>query len=198
MWTKGAGLGARGCVLGGSARGSHGGASLGREFERERGGRGELSERAGQSVVERAVLGRWREDHVQAMRLEKVSLQTKTGVLTREVIVAGVAQAPVFFRQRRLAFDERVAELVQNHLREAIVWVERLRGPDEERSFAIGGGEDLGRPHDGEPDGAGAADPEDVERVLIASSDRARHVAEYTRLLARVGEDGKVPAWLSR
>ena len=91
------------------------------------------------------------------------------------VIGAGVVHAPIGARERFLALDERVTQLVKDHLGEAVVGVERLDGPDRERAAAIGRRIRVRRPDHLQADAARGREPDLRQRIDIASGYLAGH-----------------------
>ena len=73
----------------------------------------------------------------------------------------------------RSGLDERVAELVEDHLREAVVGVERGGVADRERAAAVGGGVGVWRANDSQPDATGSTDPHLCKWIDVARGDLA-------------------------
>ena len=96
-------------------------------------------------------------------------------MLAPVVLGAGVVHPPVRLRERVLALDERVAELVEDHLREAVVRIERVVRRDRERAGTVGRGVRVARPLHAQPDPARRAEPHLGERVDVAMGDVASH-----------------------
>ena len=103
------------------------------------------------------------------------ALDAQAGVLAPVVIGAGVVHAPVGPRERVLALDERVAQLVEDHLGEAVVGVERRVVADRERAAAVGRGVRVRRAHHAQADPARSAEPDLRQRIDVAMGDLACH-----------------------
>jgi hypothetical protein len=130
---------------------------------------------ARQSIPERAELGGRREQRAQAVAAGQHELDAKARVLAPVVIGPRVVHAPVRGRERLLALDERVAELVEDHLREAVVRVERLVVPDRERAAAVSRGVRIRRADHPEPDPACGTDPHLRKWIDVPICDLSRH-----------------------
>ena len=68
----------------------------------------------------------------------QLGLQAQAGLLAHVVAVAGVVQAPVGQPPAGLALHQRVTELVQHQLRQAVVGVQRLGRADRDGAAAVG------------------------------------------------------------
>lgn len=91
----------------------------------------------GKRVVKCSEIRRGRQDASQAPRVSHQRLQAQSGSLPRPVAVRLVVEPPVGQACRVTTLDEPVAKLVKDHLSKAIVFVQHLVGPNEQRAFAI-------------------------------------------------------------
>ena len=96
-------------------------------------------------------------------------------MLAPVVIGPGVVHAPVRARERLLAFDKRVTQLVKDHLGEAVVGIERLVITDRERAAAIGGRVRVGRAHDREANATRGPYPHLCKWIDVPICDHAWH-----------------------
>ena len=92
---------------------------------------------ARQRIPVRAVIGRDGEEVAQAVTRAERGLQTMARMLADEVAAVGVAQAPVGAAHRAVARDERVAELVEDQLRERVVGIEVLALRQREHALPV-------------------------------------------------------------
>ncbi len=135
-----------------------------------------LCERIGQKclVVGTKVGGRG-EDPTQAQRGQQSGLESQACVLEHVVTVALIVESPVDPIEALRATDQEMAELVKDHLSEAIVWIQIRLVAEQQSSGAVGRRIAVGSPLDAETDGAGCRYPNFVERIDVADVDRARH-----------------------
>ena len=101
------------------------------------------------------------------MLVGQPGLETKTRVFAYEIVLAFVVEAEIGHAQTLRSFDQRVAELVQYHLRETVVGIERARLPECHHAATIGGGVDPARALDAESYSIGDGEPDGVERIEI-------------------------------
>lgn len=122
----------------------------------------------GQRVVVRPEVGRRCERESETVLVGEPCLKPKTGMLAGDVSLALVIQSEIRDAQTLRSLDERVAELVQDHLGKAVVAVEGLRGPNDHDATPIGRGIHLGRALDAKADALGDRQPDGIEGVEIA------------------------------
>jgi hypothetical protein len=107
-------------------------------------------------------------------------LDAQASVLAPVVIGAGVVHAPVGAGEGGLAFDEGVAELVEDHLGEAVVRIEGGGVADREGAVAVGGGVGVRGADDAQADAARGAQPDLGKGIDVVVGDLARHGAAST------------------
>jgi len=88
-------------------------------------------------------------------------------VLSQHVPRALVVQAKVRDLETLHAFDQGVTELVKDHLRQAVIGVERARSADRHDTTPVGRGIDFWGSHDSEADARGDRQPDRVERIQV-------------------------------
>ena len=86
-------------------------------------------------------------------------------VLVHQVARALVVQTKIRHLQTLRALDERMAKLMEDHLRETVVGVERARLPDRHDSLPIRAGIGIRGAPDTEADALGDGQPNRVEGV---------------------------------
>ena len=103
----------------------------------------------------------------QPVAVAQLGLQPQAGGLGHVVAIAGVVQAPVGLVPAVLALHQRVTQLVQHQLRQAVVGVQRLGRAHQDRAAAVGRRVRRLPPHHLEPAARGSRGPDviDVGRV---------------------------------
>ena len=114
------------------------------------------------------------------------SMTNDAGFYTAPGVAVGlVVEAPVDPLEGVLALDQRVAELVEDHLGERVVGVERGVVTDDQRAGALAragrrvAGVRVRRPDDPQADPGGAVDPDLRERVDVTVLDGPGHAPDY-------------------
>jgi hypothetical protein len=129
---------------------------------------------AGERIPERAVVGGRRQQPAQAVATGEHPLRPQARVLAPGVDLRGVVEAPVGLAGGVQALDQPVTQLVQHHLRHAVVGVERVGRAQAERAVAARDGVRVGRAVHAQADRARDAQPQLVERIDVAAAHLAR------------------------
>ena len=103
----------------------------------------------------------------EAVAVGEPGLQAQAGVLPGHVARAFVVEAEVRHTEAALAFDQGVTELVEDHLRQAVVGVEGARGPNGHDALSIRRRIDLCRADYTKADAVGDGEPDRVEGVEV-------------------------------
>jgi hypothetical protein len=96
-----------------------------------------------------------------------MSLQAQACMLVSQrdvgALRAGVVEPPIGPRRILGAFAERVAKLVEDQLRDGVVYIEVLASRDQEATRAVTGGVRIARAFDAKPDFLGRRDPDALD-----------------------------------
>ena len=135
-----------------------------------------------EAVVIRTEVGGGRQNGAQAMGVGEPGLQSEAGALTANVALALVIQPEIGDTQALGTLDERMAELVEDHLRQTVVRVERLGAADGHEPLPVGRGVYLRRTLDPEADTPCNGQPDRVERVEIAVAGLTFHCGKFAAM----------------
>jgi hypothetical protein len=97
-------------------------------------------------------------------------------VLSDDILRALVVETEVSDAEALHAFDQRVTQLVKDHLCQAIIGVERAGGADGHDALPVRRGVDLRRAFDSEANALSHRKPNRVERIPIAVLGLSFHV----------------------
>lgn len=127
------------------------------------------------------------------MLIGKRRLQAEAGVFVNALGRVEIVEAPVGEAQAVGPFAQGVADLVQNHLGERVVGIERLGRADRKDAGAVPRGIYLGAADDLDPHLRSGVGPDKVERIGVGFGDVSHNDAvigvreQYVARLQRIG-----------
>ena len=129
----------------------------------------------GESFVVATEVGCRSQNASQPERISQPCLKSQTRMLAGHVARRLVVETKVRHTQAVHSFDERVAELMEDHLRKAVVGIQSLCGTDGHHTITVRRGIDLGRTFDPKPNPPGDRQPHGVEGIEVDVARSAVH-----------------------
>ena len=116
-----------------------------------------------------------REKVSQPKIVSQLGLQMKAGMFANNVLRIVVVQSPIRKPDGFGTLNQKVTQLVKDHLGQRVIRVKRISGADIQQAGAIIEGEDIRTAFNRNPELPGAFDPDDIERVRIVVPGFAIH-----------------------
>ena len=147
----------------------------------------------GQRIPIRTPFGGHGEEILQSEGTCEGGLQTVARVFVNQVRVIGVRKSPVRASSPPRSRHQRMADLVENELRQTVVGVEIICGRQSQGAGTVPRGVNVGRSRDGHTEVGSAAQPHEIERILVTMPNWAVHDSGYSSNGSPIDSNPPIP-----